>query len=161
MTPEELKTLYDKYFRTVYNFASHIVKDSDLAKDITQDVFITAYWKMDHFLFPKQYLMKITENKCKDFFRKNNIRRTKEIDELRKDIIPDHISEEYIEDSDISKMIEIVRDYLPVSCRNIFNLIFFKRMNTREVGGVLGISEQNVLNQKAKIIRVIKNKLCL
>jgi len=43
MTPEELKTLYDKYFRTVYNFASHIVKDSDLAKDITQDVFITAY----------------------------------------------------------------------------------------------------------------------
>ena len=46
---------------------------------------------------------------------------------------------------------------LPNKCRQIFKLIFYNNLSTAEVSSKLGISNQNVLNQKAKAIQILRS----
>ncbi len=48
---------------------------------------------------------------------------------------------------------------LPEKCRKIFKLIYFNNLSTSEVAEEMGISNQNVLNQKARAIHILRSGL--
>ena len=54
--------------------------------------------------------------------------------------------------AELNEEIEMV----PQKCRNIFQLAFFEGLNTNEIAGRLGLSDQTVRNQKSKALQIIR-----
>lgn len=72
MLNEEFITFAEKYMDTIYRTAYSWTKNSDDAKDVTQDVLIQLYKTTKEFesdSHMKNWLMKVTVNRCKMIFR--------------------------------------------------------------------------------------------
>lgn len=72
MSNEEFITFAEKYMDTIYRTAYSWTKNSDDAKDVTQDVLIQLYKRTREFesdSHMKNWLMKVTVNRCKMIFR--------------------------------------------------------------------------------------------
>ena len=64
--------LYESYKRLVYNLALHYTQNSEDSEEITQDVFVTIYEKLERFRAEaelKTWIYRITINKSLDFIR--------------------------------------------------------------------------------------------
>lgn len=61
------------YADNLYTWAYHKTSDKDIAKDLVQDTFLSAYKSMENFKGesnPKTWLIRILNNKIVDFYRK-------------------------------------------------------------------------------------------
>jgi RNA polymerase sigma-70 factor (ECF subfamily) len=69
---EDFEVLYNKYKRDVFAVALSIVRDSDLAKDVQQDVFVKLYLQLKNkeILNLKSWLIRVTRNAALDLYRK-------------------------------------------------------------------------------------------
>jgi len=70
--------LVDDYQKRVFQVAMGMLGNKDVALDITQDVFVKAFRAYNQFQFrasPETWLIKITINKVRDYFRKEKIKR--------------------------------------------------------------------------------------
>lgn len=68
--------LVRRYRNDVFSLSFHFVKNREEAWDISQEVFIKAYHSLDSFRGEasfKTWLMRITANRCKDFFKKRRL----------------------------------------------------------------------------------------
>lgn len=66
----DLKLLYDKHAKRVYNLALHYVLQVEDAEEITQDVFVTIHQKSTQFRNEAEistWIYRITVNKALDF----------------------------------------------------------------------------------------------
>ncbi len=71
MQSEQVNQLVTKYLTPVYSFVFRLVRDKDLAEDITQETFIKAWKKMDDTQNIRAFLFTIARNLAYDHFRKN------------------------------------------------------------------------------------------
>ncbi len=68
--------MYKQNYNLVYRLANRMVKDEDISKDITQEVFIKLYEAIhdgQHFLKIQSWLYRVTVNSCYNHHR--NIRK--------------------------------------------------------------------------------------
>ncbi len=75
-TQSSFKSLYDKYYRLVYYQAYLILKNKEDSEDVSQNVFIKFFNKIDEIddkTNLKNYLAKMANNMAIDQFRKNKI----------------------------------------------------------------------------------------
>lgn len=73
-TEKSFKTLYDNYYRLVYYQAYLVLKNNEDSEDVTQQVFIRFFNKIDELpldLNIKAYLVKLSNNAAIDLYRKN------------------------------------------------------------------------------------------
>ena len=70
------------YQQLVYNVAYRLVLDSDVAADITQDTFLSAYNSIRSFRGGslKSWLLRIATNACYDYFRQRQRRPAESLD---------------------------------------------------------------------------------
>ncbi len=64
--------LYNQYYKTIHNVAYNIVKNQDLADDLTSEVFLKAFRKIDKYskdISFEMWLKTIANNHCIDFIR--------------------------------------------------------------------------------------------
>lgn len=71
MQNEQVEELVKKYLTPVYSFVFRLVRDKDVAEDITQDTFIKAWKKIDDTQNVRAFLFTIARNLAYDYFRKN------------------------------------------------------------------------------------------
>lgn len=150
-TDDEAKQRLDnwmsQYGRDVMNLAYAYVKSYHQAQDITQDVFLKAYSRMDSFRGDssvKTWLLTITANRCRDYLRSWS----KKHEQLGEDTM---IQDRASEDTERMVMEQINRDSLwnavkdmPVPYREVVILYYQRVLSTREIADVLGITEQTV-----------------
>ncbi len=75
---EPIEILYSRYAERVYKAAIAIVKDRDVAQDITHDIFLRAYSYLHTYNNKSKFstwLFCITRNYCIDYIRKNKNRK--------------------------------------------------------------------------------------
>ncbi len=72
------------YQQVVYNVAYRMVSDVDLAADVTQDTFVSAYKAVRTFRGGsfKSWLLRIATNACYDHFRRQKRRPSDSLDEM-------------------------------------------------------------------------------
>lgn len=76
--------LYDRYAARVYQKCIGMVRDQDIAKDLTHDIFLKVFVnlkKFDHRSKFGTWLYSITYNYCLDHLRKGQRQRTTQVDE--------------------------------------------------------------------------------
>jgi len=146
-----LEYIMDSYGDEIKRFIYTYVKNNADTDDITQEVFVTVFQKLDTFQGKstlKSWIYSIAANKCKDHLRSWTYRnrklrekmiQSKELSE-QKNTTPELFS---IQQSDSNEMISQILK-LPVHYREVIILFYFKEMSTKEIAEVLNIFEGTV-----------------
>lgn len=153
------KALYEKYFKCIYGFVFHRIRDKDEALDITSQVFLKGLLKIDTYRYMKlpfsAWLYKIAFNEINQFYRKAS--RAKTV------ILEDHavkqISEE-IEDENLEwrkeKLARVLQWFKPKEME-LIELRFQLGMSYKEIAGIIGGSEINARVRLHRLISKIKD----
>ena len=142
----------DKIYTSIYLF----VKDTELAEDIFQDVFIKiirslSKGKYNHQGKFLQWAMRISYNMCVDHFRKSK-RRTKVSPTETFDIFdvlesPEENMEQQIMKSQIHQKIRKVVDKLPEEQREVVILRHYADMSFKEIAQLTNVSINTALGR--------------
>ena len=150
----EFELLYNKYFDRIYVFIYNRTADKDLSGDLTQQVFLKALYNIKSYKFKglpfSAWLYRIALNEINQFFRKSKKMQTFSIDEKCFANIVESVEEENFDEKH-QILIESLNK-LPKESVNLIQLRFFENYSFKEIGVILGITENNA---KVKIYRVL------
>jgi len=156
----EFKRVYEQYHTPLYRFADKLLRNEE-AEDIVTNTFVKLWYDRNKFKTLqniKAYLYVVTRNACIDYLRLLQRQR-----EIVKDILYLQASEENQYNENISpELLSKIHqriEALPKKCRKIFELIYFENLTTAQVAARLRISNQTVLNQKARAIHFLRLSL--
>ena len=150
--PDSFQLIFMKYYRVLYRFIWLRIHDSELARDLVQDVFIRV-WDNRHRLDLKKsfkaYLYQISNNLVIDMIRKT---KTKEkIMEINQSLNYYESEDQYYANIDIRNAI----NKLPEKLRIIVILSRFEGLRYMEIAEICNVSFQTVsyrLNQALELM---------
>ena len=138
----------ERYAATVFAAAYAMVKNKEDAEDIAQEVFISyvkakpAFESAEH---EKAWLLRVTINRCKSFFRSAWQRKTTGLE----DDFPDTPFT-----PDETAVVEAV-NRLPKKYRQVIYLYYIEGYATGEIAAILEMPQNTVLSQLASALWVI------
>ena len=143
LTDTEFCKYAEKYIDTVYRVAFSMLKNPHDADDVTQEVFLKLYTARGEFqseAHVKNWLVKVTVNTCRNVFR-TPWRKVEDIEEYAQTL-----AFETPEQSDL---------FLAVNCldrkyRIAVQLYYFEGYSVKEIGEILGVSENTVSTRLAR-----------
>ena len=148
-TAEEL---LDRYADMVFRAAYAMVKNRQDAEDIAQEVFLTLIQKAPAFEsteHQKAWLLRVTANRCKSFFRSVWQSRTEGIAE---DFPAAELS---TEESGVADAVNA----LPPKYRQVVYLYYVEGYAAKEIAQILDTPQNTVLSQLARARGLLKKTL--
>ena len=145
---DEINNAIEKYSKTIYKVAFSYTKDKSISEDILQDVLIkfmtdsTNFYEDEH---EKAWLIRVTINECKKFYRSIwNLRRIS-----LEDIYPF---------SDIEKhdVFYAVMD-LPKKYRLIIHLYYYEQLSIKEISSLLNANENTIMSLLYRGRKILRN----
>ncbi len=157
------KQFFYNWHRPLCFFASRIIKDSDVAEDLVQDVFV-AFWKQDLNAFQnekamKTYLYNSLKNSCLNYLRNleiQNRNNKKAMPSSEED--PDSFLLKQMESEVISELFQAI-DELPERCREIFCMAYLHEKEEKQIAMQLNISVNTVKTQKLRAKSYLRERL--
>ena len=143
LTDTQFSEYAQKYIDTVYRVAFSMLKNPHDADDVTQDVFLKLYTTRVEFQSKdhvKNWLIKVTVNACRNVFRMP-WRKTEDIEEYAQTL-----GFETPEQSDLFLAV----NSLEQKYRIAVHLYYFEGYSVKEIGEILGVSENTVSTRLAR-----------
>ncbi len=144
------RTLVYKHKDKVRNLVFLTLGDTEFVDDISQDVFISVYHKLNEFRFESKFttwLYRITVNKCRDYLRKKRVR---SIFVPIKDSDREYGTGPFSEDVDIPQLVRNAIAKLPEKLRFPLVLRDIEGLSYKEIADQL---ETEVGTIKSRIFR--------
>lgn len=148
--------LFKKYYCELVNFAFFYVRDSALAQEIVQEVFIN-FWqnraKTNIHSTVKLYLIVAVKNTALNCINSIKTRKKYESQYL------ENLSDDVEADNDTQKIHIVLGraiEALPEKCRDIFELSRFDGLTYQEIADHLNISKKTVENQMGIAFKKIR-----
>ncbi|MCX7876915.1 MAG: sigma-70 family RNA polymerase sigma factor [Melioribacteraceae bacterium] len=144
------KLLMIKHKDKVRNLVFLTLGDVDYVDDISQDVFISVYHKLNEFRFESKFttwLYRITINKCKDYLRKKKVRN---IFVAIQDNETDYGAKPFTENIDIPNLVRSAIDKLPEKLRIPLIMRDIDGFSYKEIADELGTEVGTI---KSRIFR--------
>lgn len=158
----DIETLMRKYGNDVLRTAYMYVKDSHLAEDIFQDVFIKVNQKLSTFQGGssiKTWIIRITINTSKDYLKSAWNRKVVPITEFHENTIAGKNEYSAIEQQDENQFIRQAVMKLPDKYKDVVVCVYFQEMTISEAASLLQIAEGTA---KSRLSRAKdKMKICL
>ncbi len=141
---DALGELYDLYGRLVYSVALHFVHDTNVAEEITQDVFVTIWTKARDYNPEKAgvstWMLRITRNRSIDELRRHKSRRDIPVGSTMEVVQNTNSANSEEEDPenlalrewDRVRIVQAV-DSLPEQQREALRLAYFQDLTHREI----------------------------
>jgi len=158
---EEFKRVYNSCYDGLYTFAYNLVRKETEAQDITTETFIKLWRLKENFESLnniRAFLYVTCRNASFDYLRFLQRQRMVNKEILYLEEVDGDIKNEMISAQGLSELSQKIKS-LPGKCRRIFELIYFNNLSTAEVAARMGISNRNVLNQKARAIHILRSSL--
>ncbi|SEN75439.1 RNA polymerase sigma-70 factor, ECF subfamily [Mucilaginibacter gossypiicola] len=141
------KRLYLAYYGKLFSLAKSLVKQDELAEEITNDVFMNLWGRrasiaeINNFTY---YCYTSVKNKSLTCLAKNQLKRVN-IDEVNVDVVDSSATgEDKLVYEDLTKLINTTLNKLSDQCRLVFKLIKEDGLKYREVADLLDISIKTV-----------------
>lgn len=158
---KEIERLMNVYGNDVLRTAYLYLKDTQMAEDAFQEVFIKTYKKYDSFKgksSEKTWIISITINVCKDILRSSWLKRVFVTDNI--------LPEKHEEDTDKAAiqlvenkiLFEEVMSLQPV-LKDVVILYYYQEFDSKEISKILGIAEGTVRSRLHRAREILKNKL--
>ena len=171
-TDKELLELLEKddelaislIFRAYYSYlckaAYKIIPDSNLAEDLSQEVFFELWRKKGQLQVNtslKAYLRRAVVNRALNYIRDQKIKFADE----NPYPLPSREANagQQMEADELQQRIDEAIDRLPARCRIVFVLSRFEDMTYQQIGDALDISVKTVENQISKALRILREAL--
>ena len=158
---EEFKRVYDSCYDGLYIFAYNMVRKETEAQDITTETFIKL-WRLranfESLNNIRAFLYVTSRNACIDYLRFLQKQRSAHKEILYMEEMSGEMRNEMINAEVLGALAQQIKS-LPGKCRKIFELIYVNNLTTAEVAAKMGVSNQNVLNQKARAIHLLRSSL--
>jgi len=155
---DSFSELVKRYQGTVYGLAYHFVRNFADAEDLSQEVFITAYYRLCQVKHPSRFaawLRIITINHCRMWLRKQ--REMIPLTEIRNLSVPS--PQELIEQYEQEIAVRQAIDSLPESQRLIVTMYYLGNSSYREIGTFLGLSETAIQGRLQRARQQLKGRL--
>ncbi len=153
--------LFLRYGKGMIIFARRIVKDSDIADNVVQDVFLKV-WTHRSTLDPsrniKTYLYKATRNQAINWLRRKDIER-RHAHELHSREDSTMTPEDEWRRKEMRAAIQDAVQQLPERCRLIFSMNRFDRLTYAEIANVLNISVKTVETHMGRALQLLRKRL--
>jgi RNA polymerase sigma-70 factor, ECF subfamily len=158
-----LEEAMQHYGNDIYYIVFSYVKDHSLAEDLTQEVFIKFYKKMDSFRREsalKSWIVSIAINHCKDYLRRWDTRMvsiTHKINDMVKGKLgtPEH---DMIKKETNNEVIKNVLS-LPLKYREIIFLFYFEEMKLSEISDCLDLNISTVKTRLTKARKLLGSSI--
>lgn len=160
-TSETLADWYDDHGEAVFTYILMMVRDYQLAEDLTQETFVKAYRHLDQFQYQsssKTWLFRIAKNATKDYFRKKNpLKHYFKLTQTERD--PSPLPSELMETSEQDEALFCSLQDLKPTYRQVTTLRMLKEFSTKETAEILGWSESKVKSTLARALKELKAEL--
>jgi RNA polymerase sigma-70 factor (ECF subfamily) len=151
--------LYQRHWQALYAVARNILRSTELAKDIVQEVF-ASFWQRRsdlEIIYPKAYLQQAVRNQVL-----NAIRANKADDGFYQRLA--EVSREIVEENPLifKELRHILADLigsLPEDCRMVFHLSREEELTYNQIADYLNISVKTVEKKMSRSLRIIRSRL--
>ena len=153
--------LFKAHFQHLFNFALQYIADEEVAKDVTQSVFIKLWESRESIDIQKSvksYLFTSVRNKCLNYIRDNKKFNSRILDVELAEMDFGGFSDTYAYFELENKINEILAA-LPEKSRRIFEMSRFDGKKYREISLDLNISEKTVEAHMSKVLKILKEQL--
>ncbi|MEG0796712.1 MAG: sigma-70 family RNA polymerase sigma factor [Odoribacter sp.] len=157
------KTFYLRNFKTISGFCNSYLKDSELARDVAQEVFFKLYQNRlqltteEH---ARTWMYLAAKNLCIDHLRKLKFR-PETLNEIPEAILSDNYFLDQITEQEAIRNIQLAINNLPEQTRKIILLSIQEKSNA-EIAEILNISINSVKTLKKngyqKLRQILKNE---
>ncbi len=134
-----------------------LLKNQQDAEDVTQEVLLTMYTKLDTLKEPAAFwgwLGRITANRCMNMLSRTHVDLQllededghsilDDIENLDQQLVPDAA----FDNAETAQMIDEIVEALPEAQRMCTLLFYFDEMSVKEIANVMGTSENTVKNR--------------
>ncbi len=151
-----------KYQKKIYDLVYKMVRNSEDALDLAQEVFVKAYYSLKDFKRQSMFytwLYKIALNMSLNYVRQKKLRSFVSFFELGESLSSKHNPVEELEKDQLSKAIDQAVLGLPKKQRAIFVLRYYENMPYKEISELLGTSEGALKANYFQALRKLQKKL--
>lgn len=156
LDPEAFKPIYEKYFKRLFLFVLHRIGEKELSADLTQQVFLKALGSLAKFKIQgapfSAWLYRIAINECNDYFRKSKHARLVVLQDHHLDLLFEELTAENTVD-ELKKRLPSILSKLNAHELQLIQLRFFEERPFKEIGNILGTTENN---SKVKTYRILE-----
>ena len=155
------QALFHKYYSAMCSFAFRFLKDSEMAEETAQDMFVKIWEKRETLNIDtsvKHYFFRSIRNHCLNQIQHKKIKKKYEaivLENSHQEINPDHF---YIE-FDLFQKIEKSINSMPPKRREIFRLSREQGLKYKEIAETLKISVKTVEAQMGLALKYLREEL--
>jgi RNA polymerase sigma-70 factor (ECF subfamily) len=154
--PQAFRSIYEKYFKTIFLFVLHRIGNKDLTADITSQVFLKALLRIHQYqsrgLPFSSWLYRIAVNECNDFFRRNKRERLVVLDDSHTETLYEEMFGHEVM-KELKEKLPRILERLKENELQFIELRFLEGRSFKEVADILGISETYA---KVKTYRILE-----
>ncbi|WEA00496.1 RNA polymerase sigma-70 factor [Mucilaginibacter sp. SJ] len=151
--------IYNKYWSKLYLSAYNIIRDRQVAEDVTQEVLVNLWMKRANLQLTSlnAYLYASVRYQVFNVIRSGKVRadRFNKLEEL----FSHNGGEELLSEKDINRLLEQGIAELPEKCRQIFIMSRKEHLSTKEIAERLGIAPKTVENQLTVALNRLRKTL--
>ena len=157
VTDADLEQTINKYSDTLYKICFLILKDENDVKDVLQETFIKYMTKAPDFKseeHKKAWLIKVSQNKCREFLRFHKRHAAVPLDEVEESISVTNGMDTYS-----IELLSLIWN-LKYNLKSVVILYYIEGYNIKEISQILNISESAVkkrLERARKELRIAKD----
>jgi RNA polymerase sigma-70 factor (ECF subfamily) len=159
--PAMFRPLYERYHEPIYLYIFRRTTDEVLTADLCSQVFLKAMQKIHRYEYQgvpfSAWLYRIASNEIAQHFRKANKNRVVTIEDAPLSHLAEEIGKEIPED--LMPLLVQALDSLKEEDLQIIELRFFEERPYKEVGEILGITENYAKVKTFRILNRIKKNL--
>ncbi|SDS23301.1 RNA polymerase sigma-70 factor, ECF subfamily [Paenibacillaceae bacterium GAS479] len=156
--------LVRRYYDEIHGFVRKQILNSDVALDLTQEIFISMLRTIGHYDAGRgagfrTWLYRIAANKLVDWFRSRAYRtmvQTIPLDEVEP--IDETDLAQLLENRDFTEQICAFVSGLPPDTQIIFRLHLFGGHTFREIAGIIGLAEGSVKSRYYRLIHLLRKE---
>lgn len=157
-----LETLFKTYYSSLVKFARNIIKNTEQAEDITQDVFIKIWDKrqdLENITSFKAYLFMAVRNQCFNTLKVNERKNWLDDEpENYENYMTNHV-EANLNAKDLNGKIKEAIELLPEKCKLTFQLSRFENLSYKEIAETMNVSVKTVENQMGKALALLRKSV--
>lgn len=163
LSPARFDVLYEKYYKSIFVFIYRRTENEELCADITSLVFLKALVNIKKYQFKgvpfSAWLFRIAFNEINMYFRKNKAERIVSLDKTNLHQI---VQEIVLEDNSEAeqKMMSALKK-LDTHDIQLIEFRFFEKRSFAEIGGIIGITENNAKVKVYRIIDKLRKLMCI
>ncbi len=157
--------LFNRYYNKIYSFSNYLLKNSEIAKEISMDVMLKLFEKNSSISLEdgqnlKPYLFRATKNAVLNHLRSVKIF-TSSIDDNPSihGLCDDVLTDSAIDIKELEAKISKVVNKLPEQRKKIFILSREEELTYAEIADRLNISVHTVRNQMAASLQFLRKEL--